>query len=174
MSSPYLGEIRIFGFNFNPSGWATCNGQLMSIASNTALFSLLGTTYGGNGTSNFALPNLQASVPLGMGQGAGLSNYTLGESGGVATVPLLLTQIPAHSHSPACETAGGGDSPGGNVWGSGGRGKPAAYSTTQNPTAVMNVTALGSTGGNAAHNNLSPYLGLMFCIALQGVYPTRS
>jgi microcystin-dependent protein len=175
MSQPFLGQISIFGFNFAPRGWASCNGQLLSISQNTALFSILGTTYGGNGTSNFALPNLQASVPLHPGQGPGLSNYVLGETGGAANVTVLSNQIPAHTHQATCETAGGVDKPGPTtIWGSGGRGKPPAYSTTMTPTAVMAGTALSTTGGNAAHNNLSPYLGLMFCIAMQGIYPSRN
>jgi microcystin-dependent protein len=174
MSSPFVAEIRIFGFNFPPVGWAFCSGQIMPISQNTALFSLLGTNYGGNGTSNFALPNLQASVPLGMGQGPGLTQYFIGETGGEVTVTLLQTEIPQHTHTVACETVGGVDTPVANVWGSGGRGKPPAYSTTQTPTANMNPLALGLAGGNAAHNNLSPYLGLTFCIALQGVFPARS
>ena len=157
-----------------PVGWATCDGQLLPISQNTALFSILGTQFGGNGTTNFALPNLDASVPLGQGQGPGLSPYVVGESGGVAAVTLTLTQMPSHTHTPMCQAAGGTGSPGNAVWGGGGRGKPPAYSATKNPTAAMNESALSTTGGGGPHNNRSPYLVLNFCIALQGIFPPRS
>jgi microcystin-dependent protein len=174
MSSPFLGQINIFGFNFAPQGWAFCNGQVLPISQNTALFAILGTTYGGNGTSTFALPNLQGAVPLGFGQGTGLSNYSLGQSGGAASVSLNVGQLPSHSHAAECQTGSGDESPSNAVWGTGGRGKPPAYAATSTPTAVMNATALSATGGNGAHNNLSPYLALSFCIALQGIFPSRN
>jgi microcystin-dependent protein len=174
MAEPFVAQINIFSFNFAPKGFAFCNGQILPISQNTALFSLLGTTYGGNGTSNFALPNFQSLVPVHAGQGAGLSQYTLGETGGVASVTLSAGQLPSHTHPVGCETGGGVDSPANAVWGSGGRGKPPAYSTTGAPTAVLSGAALSSTGGGQAHNNMSPYLVLSFCIALQGVFPARN
>jgi len=173
MSSPFIGQININAFNFAPQGWALCDGQLLPISQNTALFSILGTTYGGDGKSTFALPNLQGAVPLGPGQGPGLSNYVLGQAGGAASVTLTLAQLPAHNHTPACETAGGLASPANAIWGGGGRGRPPAYSTTTNPTASLSPGALPGAGGNQAHNNLSPYLVLTFCIALQGIFPSR-
>jgi microcystin-dependent protein len=174
MSEPFLAQINIFAFNFAPRGFAFCNGQLLAISQNAALFSLLGTTYGGNGTSNFALPNLQGLVPVHAGQGVGLSSYTLGETGGVPSVTLSLGQLPTHTHPVQCETGGGVDSPANAVWGGGGRGKPPAYSTTGTPTALLSGSALGSAGSGQAHNNQSPYLTLGFCIALQGVFPSRN
>ena len=175
MSNPFVAEIRIFGFNFPPRGWAFCDGQVLPLSQNTALFSLLGTTYGGDGKSNFALPNLQGSVPLQQGQGPGLSLYDLGETGGQTTVTLLSSQLPAHTHPLECSTAVGNQtSPVGGV--------PAVppaqrgqhfYAGTQGTPPAMNANLLAPTGGNLPHNNLPPYLTLNFCIALQGVYPSR-
>jgi microcystin-dependent protein len=173
MAQPFLGQIDIFAFNFAPQGYASCNGQLLSIAQNTALFSILGTTYGGNGTSNFALPNLQASVPIHAGQGTGLSNYIVGQAGGAPTETLTAAQLPSHNHMAMCESAGGVASPSNANWGGGGRGKPAAY-VTGAPNVNLSGSALSSAGGGEPHNNLSPYLGLMFCIALVGIFPTRN
>lgn len=174
MSDPFLGEIRPFGFTFAPSGWALCNGQLLSIAQNSALFSLLGTTYGGNGTTTFALPDLRGRVPMHVGNGAGLSPRTLGESGGQEAVTLLTTQIPAHSHpgvSPPCST----DDPNS---GSPLNNFPAAvgtsiYSTTSNATMGAGGTT-GLTGGGQPHSNVQPYLVINFCICLFGIFPSRS
>ena len=176
MANPFVAEIRIFPFNFAPIGWAMCNGQLLPISQNTALFSLLGTTYGGNGTSNFALPNLQGSAPMAPGQGSGLSSYELGESGGSTTVTLLENEMPDHSHAARCESgAGSHRSPANRVWSasSGGTPPPPCYSDAA-PSVHMSSSALGLTGGNQPHNNLQPYLTLNFCIALQGVFPPRS
>jgi microcystin-dependent protein len=170
---PFVAEIRIFAGNFAPLGWALCNGQIMPIAQNTALFSLLGTTYGGNGTSTFALPNLQGSAPNGEGQGPGLSYRFLGESGGAPTVTLMGTQIPAHTHTPNAVTGGGNaTSPAAAAWASqAGHTPPPAYASTAN--VPMNPGAVGPTGGGQPHNNMAPYLALNFIIALQGVYPPR-
>ena len=175
MSNPFLAEIRIVGFGFAPRGWAMCNGQIMPISQNTALFSLLGTTYGGDGKSNFALPNFQGSAPMHAGQGAGLSLRDLGETGGEQTVTLLQTEIPAHSHN-AMAAGGVGQGPQNNTWGSGLKGHEvpmyAPYSTS---TAVqMNPLALSIAGGNLPHDNMPPYLTMNFIIALQGVFPARS
>ena len=175
MSNPFVAEIRIFTGGFAPKGWAQCDGQLMPISQNTALFSLLGTTYGGNGTSNFALPNLQGCAPMQAGQGPGLSLRDLGETGGEQTVTLLQTEMPAHSHSALADASGTQGAPGNNVWASAGFGRPAAYTPSNAQTNVqMNPFALSIAGGNLPHNNMAPFLGLMFIIALQGVFPARS
>lgn len=175
MADPFLAEIRIFPFNFAPTGWLPCNGQILPISQYTALFSLIGTYYGGNGTSNFALPNFQGLMPLGQGQGTGLSPRVLGETGGVDTVALSLDQLPVHSHSPAA-VSGSTDlaSPGSNTWGEiKGRPAPNYYATNQGTLINMNSNAIGLSGGGQTHNNLMPYLALNFCIATQGIYPPK-
>jgi microcystin-dependent protein len=172
VSDQYLGEIRVFPFNFAPVGWALCNGQLLSIAQNSALFSLLGTFYGGNGTSNFGLPNFQGSFGLHQGQGAGLTPRVIGEIGGEAAVTLLATEMPSHNHLVNSAASDGIASPAGAVFGSGGRGRLPAYATGP-PSLAMNPAAVTQTGGNQPHNNLPPYVTLNFCIALIGIYPTR-
>lgn len=171
MAECYIGEIRMFGGNYAPYGWALCNGQLLSISQNTALFSLLGTYYGGNGTSNFALPNLQCLVPLGFGQAPGLSPYSLGETGGEEAVTLNYNQMPAHNHAALAENAPGNNpSPAGNYWAESSR-RDAAYSATANTT--MNPNAISMSGGNQPHSNVQPFLVVNFIIALQGTYPPR-
>jgi microcystin-dependent protein len=174
MSSPFVAEIRIFAGNFAPTGWATCDGQILPISQNTALFSLLGTTYGGNGQSTFALPNLQGSAPMHAGQGPGLSERLLGEQGGEQNVTLLVSELPAHSHGAVATSGSNQDSPAANAWSSIGttRTPPALYSDTQN--TQMSPLALAISGGSLPHNNMSPYLCLTFIIALQGVFPPRS
>jgi len=176
MSDPFVGEIRVFGFNFAPTGWAFCQGQVMPIAQNAALFSLLGTTYGGNGTSTFALPNFQGRVPVHQGQGIGLSPYTLGQSGGASTVTLSTNQMPAHAHGVQC-LAGGGNSntPVNNGFAevTAGRGMVNLYAATSDGT-TMNAAALTTAGGGGAHNNMAPFLGVGFCIALVGIFPSRN
>jgi len=173
MADQYVAEIRIFGFNFAPIGWATCNGQIMPITQNTALFSLLGTTYGGNGTSTFGLPDLQARAALAAGQGPGLSLRTLGEIGGEQTVTLLQTQMPSHNHI----AQGGGDpikgSPQSNAWGSSVKGTTRLLYAPPSSPQQMNPLALTTAGGSQPHNNLPPYLTLTYCIALTGLYPPR-
>jgi len=176
MSDKYLGEIRIMPYNFAPQGWAFCQGQLMSISQNAALFSLLGTNFGGNGTSTFGLPNFQGNVPVMAGQGAGLSPYVLGEIGGVTSVTLLTSQLPAHNHSVQCLAAGGdSNTPVGHGFAevTAGRGTTNLYAATSDGT-TMNTAALTSAGGGGAHNNMAPYLALNFCIAMVGIYPTWS
>jgi len=174
MADPFVAEIRIFPFNFAPTGWAFCDGQLLPISQNTALFSLLGTTYGGDGNTNFALPNLQGQAPMHPGQGPGLSLHNLGESGGSDTVTLLTSQIPGHNHALMASNQPGEDaSPTGEALG---RSVGAALyqtNTAQNLVA-MAPAALVVSGGGQPHNNLMPYLTLSFCIALQGVYPPRT
>lgn len=173
MSEPFLAEIRMFGFNFAPRGWAMCNGQIMSISQNTALFSLLGTYYGGDGKTNFALPNLQASAPIHQGQGPGLTLRSLGETGGVQTVTLIQNEMPSHNHPVGCDTgASSVAAPTNGMWATGGRGRPSAYSSNA-PNTAMSAQGFGVAGGSQPHNNMPPYLTVIFCIALQGIYPQR-
>jgi microcystin-dependent protein len=176
MSNPFVAEVRIFTGNFAPKGWALCNGQLMPISQNTALFSLLGTTYGGDGKSTFALPDLQGSSPMQAGQGPGLSLRDLGETSGEQTVTLLQTEMPAHAHSAQGATGSDQTAPTNNSWASGGKfGGGNLYAPTNPPTNVqMNPFATSIAGGNLPHNNMMPFLGLTFIIALQGVFPPRS
>ena len=172
MADPFVAEIRIFPFNFAPKGWAWCDGQLLPLSQNTALFSLLGTTYGGDGKSNFALPDLQGRAAMHPGQGPGLSLHDLGETGGSETVSLLESEIPAHAHTLM---ANGGTAnrtaPGGNSFArvSG----AATYAPAAAPTATLAGEALAPAGGDQPHNNLQPYLTFYFNIALQGVFPPR-
>jgi microcystin-dependent protein len=179
MSNPFVAEIRIFPFNFAPTGWAFCNGQILPISQNTALFSLLGTTYGGDGKSTFALPNLLGSLPIEAGQGPGLSLYDLGENGGEQTHTLIDVEMATHSHFLNADTAAASaaspsnavyktgqfpGNPGGAVW---------LYTSTS-PNTSLGPQTIGLVGGNQPHNNMMPSLTLNFCIALQGVYPPRS
>ena len=173
---PFVAEIRIFPFNFAPKGWAFCDGQLLPLSQNTALFSLLGTTYGGDGKSTFALPNLQGSVPMHPGQGPGLSLYDLGQIGGSESITLLQSEMPAHAHAVgrALADAGNSTSPVNSVWAQSGAGRGAAALYKEGPpNAPVNINSLAPTGGDLPHNNMQPYLTLNFCIALQGVFPQR-
>ena len=170
MSTPFLGEIRIFPYNFAPRGWAFCQGQILAIAQNTALFSLLGTTYGGNGQTTFALPDLRGRVAMSSGQGPGLSNYVIGELSGTETVTLNSTQMPAHNHLLNGSNNDATDSaPQGNV--------PAVIPSggyTATPNTQMNPGAVTNAGGSQPHGNLQPFLILNFCIALNGIFPSRN
>jgi microcystin-dependent protein len=174
MSDQFVAEIRIFPFNFPPTGWAFCNGQLLPISQNTALFSLLGTFYGGDGKSTFALPNLQESAPIQSGQGKGLSEYFLGQQGGTQTVTLLLSEIPFHTHQYlANAVVGDTNAPGPQV--SLTRASNATpYQTTTNQN-LQNFApeALAPSGSSLPHDNMMPYLTLNYCIALQGIFPAR-
>jgi microcystin-dependent protein len=173
MSDPFVAEIRMFTGNFAPRGWALCNGQLLPISQNTALFSLLGTFYGGDGKSTFALPDLQGASPLQPGQGPALSERFLGERGGSANVTLLETEIPLHTHTGMAAGSGTGQSdPTDAVFASGQRGRPPAYGLGATRVA-MSPFAVGPAGGSLPHNNLPPYLAVTFIIALQGIYPSR-
>jgi microcystin-dependent protein len=166
MGTPYLSEIRLVSFNFPPQGWALCNGQLLPINQNQALFSLLGTTYGGNGTTNFALPNLQGCVPIHMGEG-----FELGQKGGEENHTLAVDEMPAHTHTPAgTNNAPDKPSPVNHTWAN----APGndAYATAAN--ASMNATAVANAGGSQAHPNMQPYLTLTFIIALTGIYPSQN
>jgi microcystin-dependent protein len=173
MANPFLAEIRIFPFNFAPRGWAFCDGQLMPLSQNTALFSLLGTTYGGNGKSNFALPNMQGNAPMHPGQGPGLSLHDLGETGGSDTVTLLQSEMLAHSHGLTASNQLGTDQSPINETFAVGVGGIKMYAAPASITQLADVT-VAPTGGDQPHNNLMPYLTLNFCIALQGVYPPRT
>ena len=172
MADPFVAEVRIFPFNFAPKGWAFCDGQILPLSQNTALFSLLGTTYGGNGQSTFALPDVQGRGAIHPGQGPGLSLRDLGEEGGTETVTLLTTEIPVHSHSVVVSLSDGlftqpsgqqfAQGVGVNIWG------------TNAPNTTLANNALAAAGGDLPHNNMHPYLTFNFCIALQGVFPPRT
>ncbi len=173
MSEPFLGEIRMFTGNFAPQGWAMCNGQILSIAQNTALFSLLGTTYGGDGNTTFALPNLQGRVPIHQGQGPGLSPYNLGQTGGIESVVLVSAQIPAHTHSVNAATTGGNQaSPAGGFPAIESTGTSLNYAPASNTT--MSGSMIAPNPGGQAHENRQPFLAVNFIIALQGIYPSRN
>jgi microcystin-dependent protein len=173
MSSPFLGEIRNFGFNFAPRGWAQCNGQILSIAQNSALFSLLGTTYGGNGQTTFALPNLQGRVPIGMGAGPGLTNRVHGEQAGAETTTLVTNNLPAHSHALNAKAGVGNQaSPSGHLLAASDQ-RNSQYSSSGADTA-MAATSIGSTGSGTPIDNMQPYLVMNYCIALQGIFPSRN
>ncbi len=176
MATPFVAEIRIFGFNFPPKGWAFCDGQLIAINQNTALFSLLGTTYGGDGISTFALPNLQGSAPLQPGQGNSLSLRDLGEIGGEQSVTLLTSEMPSHSHTALANISGAQvTTPAGNTWAPPGAGRGLTiYDSGAGIPTPMSSQALAITGGSQPHNNMPPYLTLNLCIAMQGIYPSRS
>lgn len=169
---PFVAEIRIFPFNFAPKGWAWCDGQLLPLSQNTALFSLLGTTYGGNGKSNFALPDLQGRAPMHPGQGPGLSLHDLGETGGSETVSLLESEIPAHSHALRASAQDAttrivtGQMPATGIG--------VSIYGPQPTTVSLSPNALAPAGGDQPHNNMEPYLTFYFCIALQGVFPPRT
>ena len=169
MADPFLGEIKMCSFNFAPKGWALCNGQFLPINQNQALFSILGTTYGGNGQTSFALPDLRDRVPIHFGQGPGLTLHTLGERSGAASHTLAIAELPAHNHGVRASTAFGSVV------------SPAGMYPSRNPAAIpqygatadvaMAPLAIGNTGGSQPHDNTQPYLGLNFCIALVGSFP---
>ncbi|WP_308466521.1 phage tail protein [Rathayibacter soli] len=174
MADQFLAEIRMFAGNFAPVGWALCNGQLLPISQNTALFSLIGTSYGGDGKTNFALPNLQAAMPLGSGSGPGLTPRDVGERGGSAAVTLLTTQLPSHNHlAHAVAAPGTTSSPSTASWAEPrvGRAPEAAYAPL--PNTALHPQALSVAGANQPHNNLPPYTVVTFIIALQGIFPSR-
>jgi len=172
VADPFVAEIRIFPFNFAPKGWAWCDGQLLPLSQNTALFSLLGTTYGGDGKSNFALPDLQGRAPMHPGQGPGLSLHDLGETGGSETVTLLESEIPSHSHTMRSSAQPGEDNdPDPTVV----HARPVGGFTYKASGGLVSMgDVLAPAGGDAPHNNLQPYLTFYFCIALQGVFPPRT
>jgi microcystin-dependent protein len=170
MSDPFIGELRLFPYNFAPRGWAFCSGQILPISQNTALFSLLGTTYGGNGQTTFALPDLRGRVPVSSGQGPGLSSYDLGQSGGTESVTLNLNQTPAHNHLVNGSSNDATDSrPDGTFPAAVGAGAYAKSSDVQ-----MNQGMISQAGGSQPHENIQPYLTLNWCIALEGIFPSRN
>ncbi|UFJ39580.1 tail fiber protein [Brevibacillus humidisoli] len=172
MSEPFLGEIRIFAGNFAPRGWAFCNGQIMHITQNTALFSLLGTTYGGDGKMTFALPNLQGRAPMHWGAGQGLTPRSLGDVSGSSTVTLISQEMPTHNHLPQSQSSGSQPNPEGAIWARPSGLRPASlYGET--PDTQMAPNAILPAGGSMPHNNMQPYLGLIYIIALEGVFPQR-
>jgi microcystin-dependent protein len=171
MSDPFVAEIRMFGFSFPPKGWAFCNGQLLPLSQNTALFSLLGTVYGGDGKSTFALPNLQGSVPMQPGQGPGLSARYLGEMSGSEFITLIESEIPNHTHSLVSSESDANSRVPTNRMPAGGVGV-GAYAPLAN-TTTMALNAASVAGGSLPHNNLMPTLAVNFCIALQGTFPPR-
>ncbi|HVX54682.1 phage tail protein [Nocardioides sp.] len=175
MTDQFLAEIRMFAGNYAPTGWALCNGQLMPISQNTALFSLLGTTYGGDGKTTFALPDLRGAAPMQQGQGPGLSLRSLGQEGGQQAVTLLNSELPSHTHQPVATAASGTTgSPAGARWATTrvGRQGVEAYSIAT-PDQSMSVAATGPTGGSLPHNNMPPYVVVNYIIALQGIFPPR-
>lgn len=188
MSEPFIGQIQPYGFNFAPRGWAKCEGQLLPISSNTALFSLLGTIYGGDGRNTFALPDLRGRVPMGSGNGPGLSTRKIGAKGGTERVTLNAAQMPAHDHSgtgtvtgtmQANSGAGDTDTPGGNTLAT--LSRTNQYSTAGPNTAMHTDTVHGTgnfttsmAGGSQSHDNMQPYLAINYCIALVGLFPSRS
>jgi microcystin-dependent protein len=172
MPDPFIGEIRMFGFGFAPQGWAQCNGQLLPIQENTALFSLLGTSYGGDGRTTFALPDLRSRVPVGQGQGPGLSSYAQGQAGGAETVTLTAAQMPGHVHPvKASSTTADSDQPAGRTLA-----RSAGHIYTDKPAAStdMNAAMLGQAGDSQPHGNIQPCLAVNFCIATEGIFPPRS
>ena len=185
MSEPFIGEVRLFAGNYAPTGWATCNGQLLSISTNTALFSLMGTTYGGNGTSTFALPDLRGRVFVGPGQGPGLSNYSWGEAVGAETVVLTTVNLPSHTHTLSAFAEAAAPNANGLVPDStkltaqaqvvSSRGNfPVSMYGTGAPNVTMAAGAMTSAGGGQAHENRQPHVCLNYIIALQGIFPSRN
>ena len=173
MSAPFVAEIRIFAGNFAPTGWALCNGQLMPISQNTALFSLLGTFYGGDGKTTFALPDLQGRAPMHQGSGSGLSERIIGESAGEEFVTLIESEMPAHVHTVnARSSLSTQPSPVNNIWS--GNNVARQYVTSNTTPGNLNPIAITPSGGSVPHNNMPPYLILTFIIALQGIFPPRS
>lgn len=169
MSQPFVGEIRMFAGNFQPAGWAFCSGQLLPISENETLFQLIGTTYGGDGQSTFALPNLQSRLPLHQGSG-----FVLGQASGVESVTLTTQQIPAHSHVPQCQTASNqAQGPGNGLWAATAPATAQIYANSA-PAAAMNQGAVGSAGGSQPHDNMMPYLVVNFIISLFGIFPSQN
>jgi microcystin-dependent protein len=166
---PFIGQVQLFGFGWAPVGWALCNGQLLSISSNTALFSLLGTTYGGNGQTTFGLPDLRGRVPMHFGQGPGLASYDLGQVGGEESVTLTVGQLAAHNHGVQASATATSKSPAGLVPGFDTAG--ALYAAPDGTMMANNMTT--PTGNNQPHDNMEPYLTMCWCIAVEGIYPSR-
>jgi len=173
MSDAFVGEIRLIATNFAPNGWALCNGQLLMISQNTALYALLGTRYGGDGKTTFALPDFRNKVPMQYGQGPGLTNRTLGQTVGSATVTLMTSEVPPHTHAANAAGAQTTANPQGAIWANSGGATGRPLYATANASVPMSPQAIGVTGGSQPHNNMQPYVGLNFIIALQGIFPPR-
>jgi microcystin-dependent protein len=175
MAEPFIGQIITAGFNFAPIGYALCDGQIMSIAQNTALFSLLGTTFGGNGQSTFALPDLRSRVPLHQGQGPGLTDRVMGEESGEETVTLISTEMPMHTHLFATSNVGGAiGTPNGNFLAASSDSNVVSFYRPTSDGSTLNPQSVGLAGGSQPHNNMQPYLVINFCIALEGIFPSRN
>jgi microcystin-dependent protein len=171
MGTPYVGEIRMFGGNFAPAGWLFCDGSLLPISENDTLFALIGTTYGGDGQQTFALPDLRSRIPIHAGTGPGLSTRTLGETGGIETVTLTVSQIPVHTHAGLAQSGNGSQSsPGNGLWAGSSQGlyAPGPGSLAMNPAAI------GSSGGSQPHDNAMPFTAVSFIISLFGIFPSQS
>lgn len=171
MIEAYIGQIKSFGFNFAPPDWLPCEGQLLPIAQYSALYSLLGTTFGGNGTTNFGLPDLRGRTVVGTGQGPGLPNYVLGQAAGAETVTLQTVQLPSHNHGLKASSDSASSTPAGNFFGPVANDQRGFDST---PEASLHPAALSTVGGGSSHNNMPPYLTFNWCICVQGIYPSRS
>ena len=165
MSQPFIGEIRMFGGNFAPQGWMFCDGSILAIAENDALFALIGTTYGGDGQTTFALPDLRSRVPMHQGNG-----HTLGEMSGAETVTLNVNQLPSHGHVPQASNAGGATSPAGNVWANS---AALQFAPSNSPLQPMNQGVMGTAGGSQPHDNMLPFQAVSFIISLFGVFPSQ-
>jgi microcystin-dependent protein len=174
MAEAFLGELRLFGFNFNPRGWAKCDGQILSISQNTALFALLGTTYGGNGQTTFALPDLRGRANLHQGQGQGLTPRTMGEVSGTENVTLVSTQMPAHNHPASVVAASTATSKNPNNALPAFTAAGTSYGTAADLTMASNMVNVGVAGGSQPHPNMQPYLVLNWCICLEGIFPSRN
>lgn len=171
MSEPFVGEIRMFAGNFAPRSWAFCQGQLLAISQNDALFSLLGTIYGGDGRTTFGLPDMRGRIPIHQGQGPGLSDYRIGSRAGVENVTLTLNQIPSHNHAFQVSTAGGSqDTPAGGLLATSGN----AWFQTGTPSLPMSSSQIAQSGGSQSHTNIQPFIAINYIIALFGIYPSRS
>ncbi|MEO6541584.1 MAG: tail fiber protein [Ferruginibacter sp.] len=171
MAQPYVGEIRMFAGNFNPAGWMFCDGALLPISENETLFNLIGTTYGGDGQSTFALPDLRGRVPIHMGTGSGLSTYVLAENGGAESVTITTQQMPVHTHIPAASNSGGSETPANNYWGNTATGKPYGAAP---PNVAMNAATIGIAGGSQPHDNMIPFLCINYIISLFGIFPSQT
>ena len=173
MAQPFVGEIQIFGGNFAPNGWAFCNGAILDISQNSVLFTLIGTTYGGDGVNTFALPDLRGRVPVCLGTGPDAVTYVIGQTGGTESVTLTVQAIPSHTHAPFCNTgAGNSGTPGGSFWA--GNASTALPQFAAAPDTNMNAAGVGNTGGSQPHENLMPYVAVNFIISLFGIFPSQN